>query len=78
MICQHLRNETGLGYAVVLAKPEDDDYETAMCEGCEKLLLSENGWTDQLSDVADWTLFCKQCCQNVLRRHRLVAEGYMT
>jgi len=77
IICQHLLNETGLRYAMVLVKPGDDDYETAMCEACEGLLLSEMGWTDRLSEAADWKLFCKQCCKVKLKNHTLIAQGYM-
>jgi len=77
MICQHLQNESGLGYARVLVLPEEDDYETAMCENCEIILLSEAGWTEKLTSIAGWKLFCKQCYKNTLKNHTLVAEGYM-
>lgn len=77
MICQHLQIGSGLGYARVLVTPEDDDYETAMCERCESLLLSEAGWTDKLTSVAGWKLFCRQCYHDKLKNHTLVAEGYM-
>ena len=77
MICQHLIAEKNLGFARILIDPEDDDYETAMCESCEELLLSEQAWSEKLSGIANWKLFCRQCYEKVLLSHTLVAEGKM-
>lgn len=73
MICQHLVAGRSMGFARVLA--EDDGYETAMCESCEALLLSEREWSEAHAKSADWKLFCRQCYEKVLVSHTLVAEG---
>jgi hypothetical protein len=77
MVCQHLCSGSGLGYARVEVPPGEDDYETAMCEACEQLLLAENAWSDKLSAFAGWKLYCCQCYDALLLRHTLVAEGQM-
>ncbi len=77
MICQHLISQKGLGYARVLVEPQDDDYETAMCDACETLLLKEQEWSDKLYDFASWKLFCRECYERTLSKHKLIAEGSM-
>jgi len=75
MICQHLVASRNLGFARVLADPENDGYETAMCESCEALLLSEQEWSEIHAKFAGWKLFCRQCYEKVLLSHTLRAEG---
>ena len=77
MLCQHLINEVGKDYTKVLIKPEDDDYETAMCVDCETLLLDSGEWGGELDEFAQWKLFCRKCYEKALKKHDLVAEGYM-
>ncbi len=77
MICQHLFQKKGLGYAKVLVEPGDDDYETAMCEECEAMLLKENAWSEKLYEFADWQLICRECYEITLTHHKLIAEGGM-
>lgn len=73
MICQHLVTGGRMGFARVLA--EGDGYETAMCESCEALLLSEQEWSETHASFAGWKLYCRQCYERVLLSHTLVAEG---
>ncbi len=75
MICRHLVAGANLGFARVPADPEGHGYETVMCEACEALLLSEQEWSEAHARHAGWTLYCRQCCEKVLRSHTLVAEG---
>ncbi len=77
MICQHLVAQKDLCYAKLLVDPHDDDFETAMCEACETLLLDEQEWSDKLNDFAEWKLFCRKCYERILQYHKLVAEGGM-
>ncbi len=77
MICQHLREGNGLGYFRVEVPPGRDDYQTALCEACDELLWKEAGWTDRLCDFADWKLFCRGCCEEILKRHRLLGVGQL-
>ncbi len=78
MICQHLVLKKGLDYARVLVDPQDDDYETAMCEACETQLLNDQEWSDKLSELADWKIFCRKCYERTLNNHTLIAEGRMS
>jgi hypothetical protein len=73
MICQHLVATESLGFARLPAS--DDGCETAMCESCEALLLSEQEWSEAHAKFAGWKLFCGQCFEKVLLSHTLVAEG---
>jgi hypothetical protein len=72
-----LREGTELGYYRVEVPPGSDDYETGLCEECDALLWQEEGWTDLLFDFADWKLYCRQCYQQVLARHRLLGVGQL-
>ena len=77
MLCQHLISEIEKDYAKVLVKPEDEDYEIAMCSDCETLLLDTGEWSDELYDFAKWKLFCRECYEKTLEKHDLIAEGYI-
>ncbi len=78
MICSHLIKEEGKAFAKVLVRPEDEDYETAMCVDCETLLLDDGEWSEELEKFAEWKLFCRKCYENTIKKHELVAEGYMS
>jgi hypothetical protein len=78
MICRHLRDGSGLGYYRVEVPPGVDFYETGLCEECNALFFLEEGWTDRLFDFADWRLFCRDCFEVSLRRHRLLGVGQHT
>ena len=73
MICSHLINEEGKDFARILVKPEDDDIETAMCVDCETLLLDGKEWSDELTEFAEWKIYCRKCYELVLSKHDLVA-----
>jgi hypothetical protein len=75
MICCHLREGSGLRFYRVEVSPEQDFYETALCEECDRLFFEEGGWTMRLFDFADWKLFCRQCFEQMLRGHRLLDVG---
>ena len=78
MICQHLRDGSGLGFYRVQMPPDSDDYETGLCEQCDELLWQEDGWTDRLFDLAEWRLYCRRRFQGVLARHRLLGMGRLS
>lgn len=75
MICRHLRVGSGIGFYRVEVPPGSDDHETGLCERCDKLFWQEEGWTDKLFDFAEWELYCRQCYEKVLERHRLLGVG---
>ena len=77
MICRHLRDGTGLGYYRVAVPPGVDFYETGLCEECDRLFFEEGGWTMRLFDFADWKLFCRECFDRVVERHRLLGVGQL-
>ena len=78
MICSHLIDDAGRGYARVHAEPNEGDYETLMCSECELLLVEEQGWSAKLYDFAQWKLLCRVCCTEILKKHTLVADGSLT
>jgi len=75
MICRHLREGSGLGFYRVEVLPEQEFYETALCEECDQMFFEEGGCTMRLFDFADWKLYCRQCLEQVLRGHRLLGAG---
>lgn len=77
MLCRHLIEEDSKDFAKVLVKPEDEDYETAMCIDCETLLLDSGEWSGELYDFAEWKIYCRECYESTLKKHKLVADGYM-
>jgi hypothetical protein len=78
VICRHLRDGSDLGYYRIEVPPGVDFYETGLCEACDALLWEEDGWTDRLFDFADWKLFCRECFEGTLKRHRLLGVGQHT
>jgi hypothetical protein len=69
LICQHLRDESGLWYFAIPA--EVGEPAQAWCESCDKVLEQEQGWTDRADLQANWRLYCTVCYEATLRRHRL-------
>ena len=78
IICTHLISMKGLGFAQILIAPDEDDYETAMCGTCEAQLLEDQEWSDKLSELADWQIFCRECYERTLKKHTLIAQGNMS
>ncbi len=75
MICRHLCDGKRLGYYRVKPAPGRDDLETALCAECDALVWEEDGWTDRVYDFADWQIYCRQCFERTLKRHRLRGVG---
>ena|SRR5438876_56185 len=69
LICQHLRQGSGLGYFPI--KPEQEEPAQAWCEACNRALEEEHGWSDRADAQADWAISCNICFEETLARHQL-------
>lgn len=71
IICEHLREQDGLGYFSIRADATGP--AQAWCEACDQVLAQERGWTDRADLQAGWKLYCACCYERRLAIHILLS-----
>ena len=66
IICRHLEDCTGLRFFEIYKEP------WAWCEACDAVLEKERDFTERLSKIADFRVYCRKCYIKTLRRHQRI------
>ncbi len=69
-MCSHLLKGENLGFICGYDETDQDKtYPDAWCNACEKMRVSEDGWTDKAINFAGIKLICSSCYEGIRLRN---------